>query len=63
MDLDGIVYASAQHPHHTCIALFQTGIKQLSKRASQRLIKPSANRLLQVLQTALWRSGVPLDDS
>ncbi len=63
MHLDGMVYASAQHPHHTCIALFQSGIKQLSKRSSQRLIKPGTNRLLQVLQTALWRSGVPLDES
>jgi RES domain-containing protein len=63
MNLDGMVYASAQHPHHTCVALFHTGIKQLSKRASQRLVKPGTNRLLQVLQTALWRSGVPLDES
>lgn len=63
MDLDGMVYASAQHPYHTCVALFQTGIQQLSKRNSQRLIKPGTNRLLQVLQTALWRSGVPLDES
>jgi hypothetical protein len=29
----------------------------------QRLVKPGTNRLLQVLQTALWRSGVPLDES
>jgi hypothetical protein len=63
MGLDGLAYASAQHPQHTCIALFQTGIKQLSKCAMQRLVKPGTNRLLQVLQTALWRSGVPLDES
>lgn len=63
MNLDGIVYASAQHPHHTCIALFQSGIGQLSKRNSQRLIKSGTDRLLQVLQTALWRSRVPLDES
>lgn len=63
MELDGVVYASAQHPHHTCIALFQSGISQLSKRDSQRLVKMGTNRLLQVVQTALWRSGVPLDES
>jgi hypothetical protein len=63
MGLDGMVYASAQHPHHKCIALFQSGIKQMNKRNSQRLIKPGTDRLLSVLQTALWRSGVPLDES
>jgi RES domain len=61
--LDGLAYASAQHPHHTCIALFQPGIARLSKRGSQRLVKQGTNRLLQVLQVALWHSGVPLDDS
>lgn len=63
MDLDGVIYASAQHPHHTCIALFPSGISRLSKRGSQRLVKVGTNRLLQVVQTALWRSGVPLDES
>lgn len=63
MALDGVVYASAQHPLHTCMALFQSGITRLSKRGSQRLVKPGTNRLLRVLQTALWRSGVPLDES
>jgi hypothetical protein len=62
MSLDGVIYASAQHPQHTCVALFQSGIIRLSKRSSQRLIKPGSDRLLKVLQTALWRSGVPLDD-
>lgn len=61
--LDGMVYASAQHPHHFCVALFHSGIGQLSKRGSQRLVKPGTNRLLQVLQSALWNSGVPLDAS
>lgn len=62
MSRDGVVCASAQHPQHTCVALFQSGINRLSKRSSQRLIKPGSDRLLKVLQTALWRSGVPLDD-
>ena len=56
--LDGILYASAQHPHHACIAVFESGIDQLSKRSSQRLVKVGTDRLLQVLQTAIWRSGV-----
>jgi len=60
MGLDGILYASAQHPQHTCIALFESGIAQVGKRGSQRLVKMGTNRLLQVAQTAMWRSGVPL---
>ena len=63
MALDGVVYGSAQHPQHFCIALFHSGIGQLSKRGSQRLVKQGTNRLLRVLQTALWRSGVALDES
>lgn len=62
-DLDGVAYASAQHPNHTCIALFRSGIGRLSKRSSKRLVKPDTNRLLQVLQKAIGRSFVPLDDS
>ena len=62
MALDGVVYASAQHPQHACLALFTSGIVRLSKRSSRRLVKPGTNRLLQVLQTALWSSGVPLDE-
>jgi len=60
MGLDGILYASAQHPQHSCIALFESGIATLRKRSSQRLVKLGTNRLLSVAQTALWRSGVPL---
>ena len=60
MGLDGILYASAQHPQHSCVALFKSGILQLGKRGAQRLVKMGTNRLLQVAQTALWRSGVPL---
>lgn len=62
LSLDGVIYTSAQHPQHTCVALFQSGITRLSKSNSQRLVKPGSDRLLKVLQTALWRSGVPLDD-
>ena len=63
MALNGVAYLSAQHPSHTCIALFQSGIAKLIKRNSQRLVKVGTNRLLQVLQMALWCSQVPLDES
>lgn len=61
--LNGVIYASAQHPQHGCIALFASGIDQLPKLRSQRLVKANTNRLWQVAQVALWRSGVPLDES
>ena len=60
MGLDGILYGSAQHPQHSCIALFESGIIHLRKRSTQRLVKLGTKRLLSVAQTALWRSGVPL---
>lgn len=60
--LDGIIYASAQQPHHDCTALFLSGIDRLRKIESQRLVKLGSDRLLAVLETALWRSGVPLVD-
>ena len=62
MALDGLVYASAQHPHHFCVALFNSGIGRLSKQGSRRLVKAGTNRLLQLLQTALSHSRVPLDE-
>lgn len=59
---NGILYSSAQHPGHTCAALFRTGIENLATLTAQPLVKKQTNRLLKVVQTALWRSGVPLAD-
>ena len=36
--LDGIVYASAQHPLHACIALFASGMAELKKVSSLPLV-------------------------
>jgi hypothetical protein len=58
--LDGVLYASAQHPHHACTALFSTGIHTLVKRNARRLVKQGSSRLLMEAHAALWRSGVPL---
>lgn len=60
--LDGIVYASAQHPHHACIALFASGIEQLKKVAALPLVKPGTRQLLACVTDAARRSGVPLLD-
>lgn len=60
--LDGIVYASAQHPQHACFALFEPGIAQLRKQAALPLVKPGTRRLLACVADAARRSGVPLLD-
>lgn len=58
--LDGIVYASAQHPQHVCLALFTSGMVQLKKVASLTLVKPGSSQLLSCVIDAARRSGVPL---
>ena len=60
--LDGIVYASAQHPQHACIALFASGMMQVKKVASLPLVKPGTRQLLTCVTDAARRSGVPLVD-
>jgi hypothetical protein len=60
--LDGIVYASAQHPQHACIALFASGMAQVKKVASLPLVKPGTRQLLTYVTDAARRSGVPLMD-
>ncbi len=60
--LDGIVYASAQHPLHACLALFTPGMAQLKKVAALPLVKPGTRQLLICVTDAARRSGVPLLD-
>lgn len=58
--LDGIVYASAQHSNHDCLALFESGILQLRTASSLPLVKPGTRQLLTCVVDAARRSGVPL---
>lgn len=60
--LDGIVYASAQHPQHACIALFASGMAQVKKVAFLPLVKRGTRQLLTCVTDAARRSGVPLMD-
>lgn len=57
---DGILYASAQHPHHVCVCLFENGAKKLSFVEALPLVKPDTNILLQVVVEAARRSGVEI---
>lgn len=61
-NLDGIIYESAQHPHHTCIAVFESGITKLKKVSSLPLVKVRTRQLLRCVTEAARRSAVPLID-
>ena len=60
--LDGIVYASAQHPLHACVALFESGMAQVKKVSSLPLVRPGTRQLLTCVTDAARRSGVALLD-
>lgn len=58
----GLVYASAQHPQHACVALFPDGIAALKRTQSWPLVKPGTRQLMRSVVDAARRSGVPLLD-
>ena len=58
----GLVYASAQHPQHACVALFPDGIAALRRTQQWPLVKPGTRQLLRAVVDAARRSGVPLLD-
>jgi hypothetical protein len=58
----GLVYASAQHPQHACVALFPDGIAALKRTQQWPLVKPGTRQLLRAVVDAARRSGVPLLD-
>lgn len=57
---DGVIYASAQHPQHSCICLFESGARALKRVSELALSHPGTDRLLTVVVEAARRSGVPL---
>lgn len=61
--LQGLVYASAQHPQHACICLFPNGIAALKRQQLWPLVKPGTRQLLHAVVDAARRSGVPLLDT
>lgn len=56
----GLIYASAQHPQHSCICLFPKGIAALKRLQQWPLVKPGSRQLLREVVGAARRSGVPL---
>lgn len=60
--LHGVLYSSAQHPGHSCLAMFPAGIALARRVGTQALVKPRTSQLLRPVMTALRGSMVPLVD-
>ncbi len=59
-ELHGILYASAQHPNHTCICLFKTGIERCRKLKTIAPVERGTGNLLVAVATAARGSQVPI---
>lgn len=58
--LDGVLYASAQHPQHECTALFPGGIGKVKRVSVMPLIHPLYSTVLKSVQVASTHSKVPV---
>jgi RES domain len=58
--LQGVVYASAQHPYHSCLCLFANGIASMRRLTVTPLLAPNSNRLHKAVVNAAHGSRVPL---
>lgn len=59
--LDGILYASAQHAHHGCLCLFESGIRKIVRTAANPLVKAGTQQLLPAVVRAAQGSRIPID--
>ena len=59
-ELHGILYASAQHPRHSCVCLFKAGMERTKKVASFTLVEPGSGNLLKPVAKAARGSQVPI---
>ncbi len=62
MGLDGIIYASAQHPFHHCICLFDSGIGKMRRGLRVPLVQATTGRLHRQIVAAAYGSQVPIVD-
>jgi hypothetical protein len=58
--LDGILYASAQHPYHGCVCLFKTGMEKTKKLESYPLVEPKTKAIHKAVVIAQRGSQVPI---
>lgn len=58
--LHGVLYASAQHPSHSCICLFKAGIERTRKVEAVTLVQPDTGLLHKAVILAARGSQVPI---
>lgn len=59
-ELHGILYASAQHPYHSCVCLFQAGMERTKKMTAFALVEPGSGALHKAVVNAARGSQVPI---
>jgi hypothetical protein len=59
-DAHGVLYASAQHPFHSCVCLFREGVDRMLKITSVSLVQPGTERLHRSVVLAAQGSQVPI---
>jgi len=60
-DLDGILYASAQHANHGCVCLFKSGIAKIRRMSLTPLVQSGSLQLHRAVVRAAWGSRIPID--
>ena len=58
--LHGVIYASAQHPSHSCVCLFKAGIERTRKVEVIVLVQPDTGLLHKAVVLAARGSQVPI---
>jgi hypothetical protein len=58
--LHGVLYASAQHPSHSCVCLFLTGVDRTKKVTAVPLAQPGTGLLHKAVILAARGSQVPI---
>ncbi|WP_395668247.1 RES family NAD+ phosphorylase [Rhodoferax sp.] len=58
--LHGVLYASAQHPSHSCVGLFGTGIDRTKRAAAVDLVQAGTGLLHKAVVLAARGSQVPI---
>jgi RES domain-containing protein len=59
-ELHGILYASGQHPYHSCVCLFKAGMARTKKVTAFALVEPGSGNLLKSVVNAARGSQVPI---
>lgn len=56
----GVLYASAQHPYHGCVCLFEEGIARMARTGNTPLVQTGTGRLHRSVMLAVHGSQVPI---